>query len=219
MVACLMGQLMVSERFLSIQGESSFAGWPCAFLRLAGCPLRCRWCDTAYARQGGRPLTLNEALGWAREQGVVLVEVTGGEPLAQPASLELIRGLCDLGLTVLLETSGALDIGPVDQRARIIMDIKCPSSGMHERLHLPNLERLGPGDEVKLVLADRADYDYGRGMVLSHGLDKHCQVLLSTVHGRLEPTQAVEWMLADRLPARFQLQMHKYIWPGRERGV
>ncbi len=219
MIACLMVQLMVSERFVSIQGESSFAGWPCVFVRLAGCPLSCRWCDTAYARQGGSPLALNEALAWTQAQGLGLVEVTGGEPLAQAASLELITGLCDLGRTVLLETSGAFDIRPVDRRARIIMDVKCPSSGMHERLHRPNLDSLGPRDEVKFVLAGRPDYDYARGLILGQGLHRRCQVLLSTVQGELAPAQVVEWMLADRLPARFQLQMHKYIWPGRERGV
>ncbi|MBI4797305.1 MAG: radical SAM protein [Desulfarculus sp.] len=214
-----MARLLVSELFVSIQGESSFAGWPCAFLRLAGCPLACRWCDSLYARQGGQPLELDQALAWTAGQGVDLVEVTGGEPLAQPASLELIRRLCDLGRTVLVETSGALDIAPVDPRARVIMDIKCPSSGMHERLHRPNLEALKPHHEVKLVLADRADYEYARAMLAEHGLSQRCQVLLSTVHGQLAPAQAVEWMLADRLPARFQLQLHKYIWPGQERGV
>ncbi|MFH1035541.1 MAG: radical SAM protein [Pseudomonadota bacterium] len=214
-----MTQLMISERFVSIQGESSFAGWPCVFLRLAGCPLRCRWCDSAYARQGGSPLGLDEALAWVGDQGLGLVEVTGGEPLAQAASLELIRRLCDLGLTVLLETSGALDIHPVDRRARVIMDIKCPGSGMHERLYLPNLERLSPLDEVKFVLADRADYEYARAMIRRHGLDRRCQALISSVPGCLEPSQAVAWMLEDRLPARFQLQLHKYIWPQRNRGV
>jgi 7-carboxy-7-deazaguanine synthase len=214
-----MASLLISERFVSIQGESSFAGLACVFLRLAGCPLRCRWCDSAYARQGGSPLSVDEVLAWVGEQGLDLVEVTGGEPLAQQASLELIRRLCDLGLTVLLETSGAFDIWPVDPRARVIMDIKCPGSGMHARLHRPNLERLKAGDEVKFVLAGRVDYEYAREMTLAHGLARRCQVLLSTVHGLLEPAQAVEWMLADRLPARFQLQLHKYIWPHRDRGV
>lgn len=214
-----MARLLVSELFVSIQGESSFAGWPCAFVRLAGCPLACRWCDSHYARQGGEPLELDQTLAWAAGQGVDLVEVTGGEPLAQPASLELIRRLCDLGRTVLVETSGALDIAPVDPRARVIMDVKCPSSGMHQRLHRPNLETLKPHDEVKFVLADRDDYQYARAMLAEHNLAGRCQVLLSTVHGQLAPAQAVEWMLADRLPARFQLQLHKYIWPGQERGV
>ncbi|MBI5522318.1 MAG: radical SAM protein [Desulfarculus sp.] len=214
-----MARLMVSELFVSIQGESSFAGWPCAFVRLAGCPLACRWCDSLYARQGGEPLALDQAVAWAAGQGVELVEVTGGEPLAQPASLELISRLCDLGRTVLVETSGALDIAPVDPRARVIMDVKCPSSGMHERLHRPNLEALQPRHEVKFVLAGRADYEYARAMLTEHGLARRCQVLLSTVHGQLAPAQAVEWMLSDRLPARFQLQLHKYIWPGQERGV
>ncbi len=211
--------LKVNEIFLSIQGESSWAGLACAFVRLTGCPLRCRWCDTAYAYEDGEYLSLNEVVRRVLDFGVGLAEVTGGEPLAQAASLELITGLCDLGRTVLLETSGAFDIRPVDRRARIIMDVKCPSSGMHERLHRPNLDSLGPRDEVKFVLAGRPDYDYARGLILGQGLHRRCQVLLSTVQGELAPAQVVEWMLADRLPARFQLQMHKYIWPGRERGV
>ncbi|MFH1059776.1 MAG: 7-carboxy-7-deazaguanine synthase QueE [Pseudomonadota bacterium] len=214
-----MVQLMVSERFVSIQGESSFAGLPCAFLRLAGCPLSCAWCDTVYARQGGEAHMLSDLLAWAAAQGVALVEVTGGEPLAQAGSLALLKGLCDAGHTVLLETSGALDIAPVDPRVRVIMDVKCPSSGMAARLHRPNLALVAAKDEVKFVLAGRADYDYARQVIRANGLEARTQVLLSTVFGQAEPAEVVEWMLADRLQARFQLQLHKLIWPRRDRGV
>lgn len=212
-------QLSVCEMFVSIQGESSFAGLPCAFVRLSGCPLACRWCDTAYARQPGRPLSVPEAVDWVLAQGLGLAELTGGEPLAQPASLELMARLCQAGLTVLLETSGALDIAPVDPRVHVIMDVKCPGSGMAGRLHRPNLAALRPHHEVKFVLASRQDYEYARQVMAEHALAERAQVLISTVPGLLEPAQAVAWMLADRLPARFQLQLHKHIWPGQERGV
>ena len=211
--------LRVNELFVSIQGESSHAGLACAFVRLTGCPLECAWCDTAHARHEGRPLALGAVVDWVAGQGVGLAEVTGGEPLAQEAAPALISALCDRGLTVLVETSGALDITVVDRRARVIMDVKCPSSGMHQRLLLANLGHLQAKDETKFVLADRADYEYARSFMARHGLAGRCQVLLSTVTGRLAPAQAVAWMLEDRLPARFQLQMHKYIWPGVERGV
>lgn len=211
--------LMISELFLSIQGESSFAGLPCAFVRVAGCPLRCRWCDTAYAREGGRQMPLEKILAVVAGMGVDLVELTGGEPLAQAAAPRLLSALCDAGHSVLLETSGALDTAAVDPRARVILDVKCPGSGMSGRTHWPNLARLRPHDEVKFVLADRADYDYARAVMAEHGLAGRCQVLLSTVPGLLEPRQAVEWLLADRLPVRFQLQLHKYIWPPDARGV
>lgn len=215
-----METLRVNERFVSIQGESSFAGLPCAFIRLAGCPLRCRWCDTVYARQDpGQPHDLASLLAWAEAQGVDLVEVTGGEPLAQAGTLALLAGLCDQGRRVLLETSGALDIGPVDPRVHVIMDVKCPSSGMAERLHRPNLARLAAKDEVKFVLADRTDYEYARGIIAGHGLAGRCGLLLSCVAGSIAPATVVAWLLADRLPVRFQLQLHKYIWPERERGV
>lgn len=212
-------RLQVAEIFLSIQGESSFAGLPCAFVRLAGCPLRCRWCDTAYARAGGQAMALEEAVERVLAHGVDLVEVTGGEPLAQPGGPALVGALCDAGRTVLVETSGALDIAGLDPRAHVIMDVKCPGSGMDQRLHRPNLARLRPRDEAKFVLASRADYEYAVSVIRAHGLERRTQVLLSTVHGTLAPRQAVEWMLADRLRARFQLQLHKYIWGPEARGV
>lgn len=214
-----MPTLKVNEIFLSIQGESSWAGLACAFVRLTGCPLRCRWCDTTYAYEEGRDLPLAEVLARVRGLGSRLVEVTGGEPLAQERTPELVDALLAAGHVVLVETSGALDIRVLDRRTHIIMDVKCPGSGMSERMHWPNLEKLGPRDEVKFVLADRADYEYARRVVAEHGLAGRVGLLLSPVMGLIEPRQVVQWMLADRLPARFQLQLHKYIWPPEARGV
>ena len=213
------GQLLVNEIFHSIQGESSHAGLPCSFVRLAGCPLRCRWCDTVYARDTGDYMARDWIVSQLDSLGAELVEVTGGEPLAQPAVHKLLTELCDTGRTVLLETSGAFDIGPVDPRVHVIMDLKCPSSGMSGRMDLGNIAKLKPIDEVKFVLACREDYDHAARMISRHELNRRCQVLLSVVQGELENRAAVEWMLADRLPARFQLQMHKYIWPPKARGV
>ena len=213
--------IRVNEIYLSIQGESTWAGLACVLLRLAGCPLRCRWCDTAQARdpEAGREMSLTQVLEQVAGLDCSLVEVTGGEPLAQEGCPELLARLCDQGYTVLLETSGALDVSGVDPRVHLVMDIKCPGSGMSERMLWSNLERLGPGDEVKFVLADRQDYLYARQVIRRHGLERRCRVLLSAVAERLDPRQVVRWMLADRLPARFQLQMHKYIWPPQTRGV
>jgi len=214
-----MATLRICEIFKSIQGESSWAGLPCVFVRLAGCPLDCRWCDTAYAKQGGSDLSLESVLAQVAARGPGLVEVTGGEPLCQAASSALIATLCRGGRTVLVETNGCEDISGLDQRAHVIMDIKCPSSGMSQRTRWENLAALKPRDEVKLVLADRGDYEYAREIIQTRGLAQRCGVLLSTVHGQLEPRLVVEWLLADQLPVRFQLQMHKYIWPTNARGV
>lgn len=214
-----MGALVVNELFVSIQGESSRVGLPCVFVRLTGCPLRCRWCDTTYAYDEGRTMSLEEILMRVASFGVELVEVTGGEPLMQEQTPELLRQLCDSGHQVMLETSGALELAPVDLRVRVVMDIKCPGSGMAERMHWPNLELLKADDEVKFVLADRQDYEYARQVMERHDLARRCRVLLSVVHGTLKPREVVQWMLADRLPARFQLQLHKYIWPPDQRGV
>lgn len=214
-----MSVFKVCEIFASIQGESSWAGLPCAFLRLAGCPLDCRWCDTIYAKSGGQDMALSAILDQVAALGHDLVEVTGGEPLSQTDTPALLTALCQSGYTALLETNGCEDISGLDPRVRIIMDLKCPSSGMAERTLWPNLAALKPSDEVKLVLADRADYEYARQVIIEHDLAGRCGVLLSTVHGQLEPRLAVEWLLADRLPVRFQLQLHKYIWPPDARGV
>ena len=211
--------MRITEIFHSIQGESSYAGQPCVFVRLTGCPLRCTWCDTDYAFHGGQECSLEEALGKVRAYGCHLVEVTGGEPLAQPESLLLMTKLCDAGYTVLLETSGAIDIAPVDSRVHVILDVKCPGSDMTDRMHWPNLSQLAAKDEAKFVLADRADYDWAREILAQYDIASRCTVLFSPVFGALDARQLAEWILADCLPVRFQLQMHKYIWAPDMRGV
>lgn len=209
----------ITEIFHSIQGESSYAGQPCVFVRLTGCPLRCTWCDTDYAFYGGHECSIDEVLAKVQTYGCRLVEVTGGEPLVQPESLPLMTRLCDAGYTVLLETSGAVDIAPVDSRAHVILDVKCPGSGMTDRMHWPNLSQLAAKDEAKFVMADRADYDWAREILTQYDLASRCPVLFSPVFGSLDVRQLAEWTLADRLPVRFQLQMHKYIWAPDMRGV
>ncbi len=211
--------LRVTEIFHSIQGESTYAGQRCVFIRLTGCPLRCIWCDTDYSFYGGTSHPIDEILAKVREYGCQLVEVTGGEPLAQPEAFPLIARLCDAGYTVLIETSGAIDVQPVDQRARLILDVKCPESGMTDRMHWPNLDRLTAKDEAKFVLASRADYEWARGIVAQYRLADRCTVLFSPVFGSLDLRHLAEWILADRLSVRFQLQMHKYIWAPDMRGV
>ena len=211
--------LRVTEIFYSIQGESTYVGQPCVFVRLTGCPLRCTWCDTDYSFYGGTTHPIDEILAKVREYGCQLVEVTGGEPLAQPEALPLITRLCDAGYTVLIETSGAIDVQPVDQRARLILDVKCPGSGMTDRMHWPNLDRLTAKDEAKFVLASRADYDWARGIVVQYRLAERCTVLFGPVFGSLDLRPLAEWILADRLSVRFQLQVHKYIWAPDRRGV
>jgi len=211
--------LRVTEIFHSIQGESTYAGQRCVFIRLTGCPLRCTWCDTDYSFYGGTFHTIDEILAKVQEYGCQLVEVTGGEPLAQPEVLPLIARLCDAGYTVLIETSGAIDVQPVDQRAKLILDVKCPGSGMTDRMHWPNLDRLTAKDEAKFVLATRADYEWARGIVAQYHLAERCTVLFSPVFGSLDLRPLAEWILADRLSVRFQLQMHKYIWAPDMRGV
>jgi len=209
----------VTEIFYSIQGESTYAGQPCVFIRLTGCPLRCTWCDTEYSFYGGTTLAVEAILAQVAQYGCRLVEVTGGEPLAQPEAVPLIARLCDEGYTVLLETSGAIDTEPVDRRARVILDVKCPGSGMTDRMHWPNLDRLTAKDEAKFVLADRADYDWACEIVARYRLADRCTVLFSPVFGSLDLRGLAEWILADRLPVRFQLQLHKYIWAPDMRGV
>jgi len=211
--------MRITEIFHSIQGESSYAGQPCVFVRLTGCPLRCTWCDTDYAFYGGHKFSIDEVLGKVHTYGCRLVEVTGGEPLVQPESLLLMTRLCDAGYTVLLETSGAVDITPVDPRAHVILDVKCPGSGMTNRMHWPNLSQLAAKDEAKFVMADRADYDWACEILTQYDLASRCPVLFSPVFGSLVVPQLAEWTLADRLPVRFQLQMHKYIWAPDMRGV
>lgn len=212
-------KLRISEIFHSIQGESTFAGRPCVFVRLTGCPLRCTWCDTEYAFYGGTEQSIDDILAKVHGYDCRLVEVTGGEPLAQLDTKTLLARLCDEDFTVLLETSGAVDTSIVDPRVHIILDVKCPGSGMMERMHWPNVERLRPQDEAKFVIQDRRDYEWSKEVVARHALAGRCTVLFSPVFGTLDPRQLAEWVLADRLPIRFQLQMHKHIWAPDMRGV
>ena len=211
--------MRVTEIFHSIQGESSFVGQPCVFIRLTGCPLRCTWCDTEYDFYGGNEQSIEHILGKVESYGCRLVEITGGEPLAQSDAFPLITKLCERGYDVLIETSGAIDTGAVDPRAHVILDVKCPGSGMSDRMHWPNLDRLGMKDEAKFVLADRADYEWARQVLERHELATRCTVLMSPVFGSLDPRQLAEWVLADRLPVRLQLQLHKLIWAPDMRGV
>lgn len=213
-------RLKVHEIYLSIQGESSFAGLPCVFVRTTGCPLRCRWCDTTHAFTEGEETTVEAVLETVAAYGdVPLVEITGGEPLIQKSVLPLMTALCDAGRTVLLETSGAFEIGEVDPRVHVIMDLKCPDSGEVAKNLWSNVEHLRRKDEVKLVLASRRDYEFARDAIREHDLARRCTVLLSTVFGQLDGARVVEWMLADRLPVRFQLQLHKILWDADRRGV
>ena len=209
--------LRVSEVFLSIQGETSRTGLPTVFIRLTGCPLRCRWCDTTYSFQGGETIALEELLRQVAAFGVGTVCVTGGEPLAQKGCPALLAALCDEGYSVSLETSGAYDIAAVDPRVSRIVDIKPPESGESERNLWDNIPLLNARDEVKFVLANRADYDWARVAVRQHDLIARCPVLFSPVQGELDPQQLAEWILADRLPVRMQVQLHKILW-GNARG-
>ena len=210
--------LRISEIFFSLQGEASRVGLPTVFVRLTGCPLRCSWCDTAHAFSGGQSMTLAAILARVAEFPTRQVCVTGGEPLAQKACLDLLRVLCDRGYDVSLETSGALDLSQVDPRVSRIMDLKAPGSGEAGRNRWEILACLGPRDEVKIIIASRADYEWARERLAEHDLARRCPVLLSPAQGLVEPRDLAEWILADGLPVRFQLQLHKLLWgniPGR----
>jgi 7-carboxy-7-deazaguanine synthase len=212
--------LQVHEIFASIQGESTFVGLPCAFVRLSGCNLRCTWCDTPQAWQGGTALGRGEVRARVLALGPTLVEVTGGEPLAQPGTLALLGELCDTGRTVLLETNGSLDISGVDPRVHRIVDLKPPSSGQTEHNRYANLEHLTSRDEVKFVLADRGDYEWMRQTIAQRNLDTgRANLLVSPVWGRLDARELVRWVLADRLSVRVQVQLHKVIWGPTAMGV
>ena len=243
--------LVINEIYLSLQGESTFAGLPCIFIRLTACDLRCSYCDTAYAFNEGRKMPLNEILARVGElvapfkglppvtphSSLPLIELTGGEPLLQKNSLPLMKSLCDDGFTVLLETSGAHDISPVDPRVHRIMDLKCPSSGEAERNRWENLKQLNATDEIKFVIGTQQDYDWAKQQITGHKLDALCPLLISWVHP-LSPQQQDKSLkkipagqtpisqrelagkiMADALPVRFQIQMHKVIWPPEQRGV
>lgn len=217
--------LRVTEIFHSIQGESTWAGRPCTFVRLTGCPLRCVWCDTEYAFHGGERMAIAKIVERAHEIGTPLVEVTGGEPLVHPGAFTLIERLADAGFTVLVETSGAVDVSGVDPRAHRIMDLKCPGSGEVARNRWENLAHLTERDEVKFVLADRTDYDWTREVIAARGLDERIRegtlgaLLLSPVWGSLDPQALAAWILEDRLPVRMQVQLHKVIWGPDRTGV
>ncbi|MCW8874693.1 MAG: 7-carboxy-7-deazaguanine synthase QueE [Gammaproteobacteria bacterium] len=207
----------ITEIFYSLQGESRTVGVPTVFVRLTGCPLRCGYCDTEYAFQGGHKMTVGEVLAEVSAWQPRYVTVTGGEPLAQKSCLPLLSRLCDAGYEVSLETSGALDVGGVDPRVVKVMDLKTPGSGECEHNRMENLRHLGFRDQVKFVICDRADYDWSRELIAREGLAQRCEVLFSPCHGRQDPAELADWILADRLPVRFQLQLHKYLW-GDARG-
>ncbi len=211
--------LTVNEIFLSIQGEGTRAGRPSAFLRLTGCPLRCAWCDTAYAFNEGTKREECEVLETLEALPCRLVTVTGGEPLAQPAAFPFITRLLDRGWEVVVETSGHIPLDRLDPRAVAVMDVKTPASGEASRMDWDNLASLKPKDEVKFVIADRPDYEWSRDVVRDRGMAARCPVLFSPVHGALDPGQLGRWILDDGLGVRLQVQLHKYLWPGVERGV
>jgi 7-carboxy-7-deazaguanine synthase len=212
--------LTINEIFHSIQGESTHAGRPCVFVRLTACDLRCRWCDTPYAFHEGRKMTVDEVVADVEARGCPTVEVTGGEPLLQPDVYPLMQRLLDSGKTVLVETGGHRSIADVPAGVIRIMDVKCPGSGESARNDWGNLARLTATDEVKFVIADRADYEYARDIVQREDLPARVNaVLFSPVHGELDPKLLSEWVIADRLGVRVQLQMHKYIWSPTTRGV
>jgi 7-carboxy-7-deazaguanine synthase len=209
--------MRITEIYRSVQGESSYAGLPCVFVRTTGCDLRCAWCDSEFTFTGGVRMTLDEIVGEVEKYNCELVELTGGEPLLQAEIYELATRLADLGHTVLIETGGHRDISKLDPRVIRIMDLKCPASGECEKNLWSNLDHLRPADEVKFVIADRGDYEWALGVIRGHRLEQRVKVLISTAFGSLQPERAVEWMLEDGLRARFQLQLHKYIWPPDQR--
>ncbi len=211
-------RLRITEIFLSLQGEARDAGWPTVFVRLTGCPLRCQYCDTAYAFHGGEWRDIDAIVQEVRGHGVRHVCVTGGEPLAQKRCIALLSRLCDAGFIVSLETSGAIDIASVDARVSRVLDIKTPGSAEAHRNRWENIALLTPHDQVKFVICNRADYEWARGVLVEHRLHERCDVLFSPSKSEVSPTDLADWIVADRLPVKFQLQLHKLLWndePGR----
>lgn len=212
--------LVISEIYQSVQGEAAYAGWPCTFVRLTGCPLRCRWCDTVYGFKGGQDKSFGEIKEQIKAFGVPLVEITGGEPLAQDACIPFMKELVDDGYKVMIETSGSESVEHLDPAIHIIMDLKCPGSGMESRNHYANLQFLKATDEIKFVIANREDYEWARNLVRMEHLDTRFNILFSTAFGLLQPQLLVEWMLEDKMHrVRLNLQQHKYIWKPTAKGV
>lgn len=210
--------LRITEIFYSLQGESSTVGYPTVFVRLTGCPLRCVYCDSAYAFKGGQRMTLESVLNEVASYHPRYVTVTGGEPLAQPACIELLKQLCDAGYFVSIETSGALDIAPIDQRVMTVMDWKTPESGEMHRNRIANVDYLKPSDQVKYVISSREDYEWSKSSMIKHGFIDRCEVLFSPVYEKLQPQCLADWIVEDRIAVRFQFQLHKLLWndePGR----
>jgi 7-carboxy-7-deazaguanine synthase len=207
--------LTVHEIFSSLQGETTEAGRPCTFVRLTACDLRCTWCDTPHAFTGGTKRTIESIVDEVRERGIPFVTVTGGEPLLQPQAGPLVTALADAGFEVQVETGGHRDISVVDPRARVILDLKAPGSGEAHRMDWANVARLRPHDQVKLVIADRADYDWALGVLRERLVDFRGVVLVQPVTGVQDPAQLAEWVVADKLPVRFTIQLHALLWPGR----
>jgi len=211
--------MKINEIFKSIQGESTYAGQPCVFIRTTGCNLRCHWCDTAYAFYEGTEMDLDVILQRVQDYRCDLIEVTGGEPLLQKETPVLIQRLLDQGYRVLIETGGSLDIGVLDPRTVVIMDLKCPGSGMTDEMRWENLKQLKPTDEIKFVIGDRADYLWAKGIVEQHALGERHPVLFAPVFGAMDPRQLAAWILEDGLKIQLQVQLHKYIWDPATRGV
>lgn len=214
-----MGKLKINEIFYSIQGESTYAGLPCVFIRLTYCNLRCTYCDTEYAFYEGKDMSFDEILNEIKKYNCNLVEVTGGEPLLQEGAFELLTILCDQGYKVLLETSGSISIENVDKRVTIIMDLKTPSSKMMKKNIYSNIDFLKPDDEIKFVIGNREDYEWAKEIIEKYDLKSKCKILMGCVFGELSNLDLVTWILEDNLPVRFQMQLHKYIWEPEKRGV
>ncbi|MBA4348865.1 MAG: 7-carboxy-7-deazaguanine synthase QueE [Thermodesulfovibrio sp.] len=211
--------MKVCEIFASIQGESTYVGMPCVFVRMTGCNLRCSYCDTTYAYNEGKDMSDDEIIETVKSHRIKLVEITGGEPLLQKDILSLTEKLLDDGFSVLIETNGSVGIKDIDKRAVIIMDIKTPKSGMSDKMNLDNLNLLKSGDELKFVITDREDYEWTKEFIKKYQLINKCKILLSPAFGILQPSELSQWMLADELPARLNLQIHKYIYGNEQRGI